>query len=1116
MSKDEPVLFPGLQPARYGNGRRRQRLILPRFLTDAARDERLRTPAQDDAHQILIRWADLETNGRLHKRKETSLHGEFLTDVFGRALRYTLFSENEPQWELEQEFSVPGGEADAAIGLFSVEGGAPPRVLVELKGPTVDLDRHRFNGRTPVQQLWDYLSAVPECPWGIVSNYVSFRLYHRNKTPYAYELFTLQELRDAEVFRRFYVLFEHGGLLPVLRGRRPRADDLLERTDTRQREVGAELYRDYHANRVALIDHLRRKPVDKPLDLAIHIAQKLLDRVVFVAFCEDRELLPGRIIDTAWRLVAPFSQVTNPRWQNFRQLFRSIDEGNAQAGITAYNGGLFRIDDEVDNLELEDRWTDFFHEISQYDFRDEINVDVLGHLFEQSITDLESLRADPDRNGGRPPQKVSGRRKREGVYYTPEYITRYIVASTIGTCLRERFDALAARYEIDSDLEPTQSTLGTWIKFQESRMEVLRRLRVCDPACGSGAFLIQAYDYLENIYDEVLTDLCLHQGEDDARLRDEISATILRENLFGVDLSAEAVEITQLALWVRTAQRGKTLADLSHNVRRGNSVVGDPTIDPAAFDWSTAFPEVTEEGGFDVVLGNPPYVRQELIKPLKPYLQKQFKAYHGMADLYVYFYELGIRLLRPGGRLSFVVTNKWMKAAYAEPLRRFFTENTWMESVVDFGHAKQMFTDADVFPGIIVVRKPSDAPRPATARVCAIPREQLRIDDLSQQVRAEGFEVQAENFSAGSWTLESPAVSDLLEKIREKGKPLYELAGVEPLYGIKTGCNEAFLIDTPLREELVRDDPESAEIIRPYLRGQDIGRWSARWDGLWMIALKSSGDHSWSWSRGNKSAEQSFRRSYPGVYAHMKRFEAVLRKRSDQGRHWWELRACAYWSKFDKPKLCIQRISYHSRIAFDKSGTCLNDSTIILPTEDLWVLCCLNSPVMWYLAFRMLPHKKDEALSMDRAYVRELPIPKPTQYMRDRAVQVVSRLIEINEIAQPLLGDLHDWLRIEHGVDRPSKMLESPWKLDSDAFVEEVKKLRGKKQKFSPASLSSLRAGYEQSVEPVKKLSAEALRLEQKLSDLVNQAYGLTPDEVALMWRTAPPRMPVPAASKNA
>jgi hypothetical protein len=242
-----------------------------------------------------------------------------------------------------------------------------------------------------------------------------------------------------------------------------------------------------------------------------------------------------------------------------------------------------------------------------------------------------------------------------------------------------------------------------------------------------------------------------------------------------------------------------------------------------------------------------------------------------MADLYVYFYELGIRLLRPGGRLSFVVTNKWMKAAYAEPLRRFFTENTWMESVVDFGHAKQMFTDADVFPGIIVVRKPSDAPRPATARVCAIPREQLRIDDLSQQVRAEGFEVQAENFSAGSWTLESPAVSDLLEKIREKGKPLYELAGVEPLYGIKTGCNEAFLIDTPLREELVRDDPESAEIIRPYLRGQDIGRWSARWDGLWMIALKSSGDHSWSWSRGNKSAEQSFRRSYPGVYAHMKR-----------------------------------------------------------------------------------------------------------------------------------------------------------------------------------------------------------------------------------------------------
>ena len=197
-----------------------------------------------------------------------------------------------------------------------------------------------------------------------------------------------------------------------------------------------------------------------------------------------------------------------------------------------------------------------------------------------------------------------------------------------------------------------------------------------------------------------------------------------------------------------------------------------------------------------MVVGNPPYVRQEWLSDYKPYLQTAYKAYHGMADLYVYFYELGLNVLKPGGLLSFIVTNKWMKSGYGEPLRRLFSEAAWVESVVDFGHAKQIFADADVFPSIIVSRKPTTGPKPTTARLCAIPREQLRIDDLSRQIEAEGVALPLEQLTAGTWQLEPKGVTELLAKLGKNGIALREFTGAETLLGIKTGLNEAFRLST--------------------------------------------------------------------------------------------------------------------------------------------------------------------------------------------------------------------------------------------------------------------------------------------------------------------------------
>lgn len=616
MSAKQEDLFPELNPARYGENRRARPLFLPNYLKADSRDNRLKGNAQDNAYEIICRWADLESSGKLEKEKETALEGEFLTQVFGQALGYTLFSENKKQWNLKPKFFVNGGTADAAIGLFESGRKHPPRAIIELKGPKVNIDKDRFNGRTPVQQCWDYLNALPDCPWGIVCNYVSFRLYHRNHTPRVYELFTLQGLRKKDNFLQFYCLLEKGGLIPTKLARTPRSDSLLEKCLTRERQVGDELYARYHDERLKLITHLSGDEYNFTLDKAIRITQKLLDRIIFVAFCEDRDLLPGKSLKQAWEQVPPFERVTNPRWRNFLKLFRSIDEGNERRGIPPYDGGLFRNDPDVDNLQLDDDWTDFFKAVGDYDFAHEINVDVLGHFFEKSINDIEKIRLAgifESKEEEKPRGKMlkSAEKKKGGIYYTPPELTGFITKNTVTKIVDEKIKLLERNFGVRLDQIDKTTEKNRVTAFAQNAIEDLRDIKVVDPACGSGAFLIRAFDALEDKYSEILDVLEIHEPKLAEDLRDKVSDFILHDNLFGVDLSPEAVEIAQLALWLRSAQKGKTLADLSKNIVCGNSLISDTAVDPHSLDWQKKFSDVfsRQNPGFDCVIGNPPWER---------------------------------------------------------------------------------------------------------------------------------------------------------------------------------------------------------------------------------------------------------------------------------------------------------------------------------------------------------------------------------------------------------------------------------------------------------------------------------------------------------------------------
>ncbi|MBI4569276.1 MAG: N-6 DNA methylase [Planctomycetes bacterium] len=626
--------------------RRQHALFIPKLVREAARSNLLAGADQDRAYAIALRWADLDLSGQILGEKETAIDTQFLDQVFGEGLGYRVKTTSPNAWHLEHKFSVPGvGTADAALGDFPAAD--TPTAVIELKDARTDLDRDRSNGRTAVQQCWDYLNALPGCTWGIVSNFRTIRLYHRAKGTLTYEEFTLQEMRDRARFREFYCLFGRGGLLRSARGQTPRAAALFLKTLERQKEVGDELYREYQWRRLELIEHLHGR--GQSLDEAIRVAQKLLDRVIFIAFCEDRGLLPENVLETTRTDVRPYSRAKNPGWENFLDLFRAVDQGaRGKWEISAYNGGLFAPDPAIDDLELDDKkWTNAFAGFGEYDFSEEVTVEVLGRLFERSITELEKLRvgglfalkANIERENGHghasrakatgetksaggmgdgdaassPGMPKSPQRKRFGIYYTPPAFTALIVERTLDAIVAERFSALKESHEVDPDDKREQDPRRL-LAYWSACLETLKTITVCDPACGSGAFLIRAYDALDAHYKAVAHGLAgagMPEAEIGA-LTESIPDLILKHNLYGVDLSLEAVEITQLALWIRSARVGKTLADLSTHVVRGNSLVADPAVDPHALDWRKAFPTVFGEngaGGFTCVVGNPPWER---------------------------------------------------------------------------------------------------------------------------------------------------------------------------------------------------------------------------------------------------------------------------------------------------------------------------------------------------------------------------------------------------------------------------------------------------------------------------------------------------------------------------
>ncbi|MBS3028061.1 MAG: Eco57I restriction-modification methylase domain-containing protein [Dolichospermum sp. DET50] len=1087
-------------------------------------------------HQIITKWVEALNSGTLNQEKEVALHGDFLKDIFQDVLGYSsIIAGGGKLWEINAEQTIANGRgyADAALGLFTATENNKRKVQdkvvapIELKGTKDDLDRPAPGRKeSAVEQGWRYANYTPDCHWIIISNYRELRLYHTNKTPAYYEKFLLVDLVDLEEFKRFYFLLCRENFLPVKDV--SKIDTLLVTSEEAQEDITKQLYEEYKQVRLSIVKDFwfrfgSKLNIPNPDQVLIEKAQKTLDRILFIAFCEDRGLLPEKTIAKAH----DSKNAYNPRsiWENYQAVFRWVDQGNEDPPIPGYNGGLFKHDPILDEqLNIPDPLCKQLKELTRFDFDSEVSVDILGRIFEQSITDLEELKADVAKQKF---DKKQGKRKKLGVFYTPAYITQYIVEVAIGGYLQKREDDLRQKLKLEEFADTPQSQKKE-IEFWESyRDEVLVKTRVVDPACGSGAFLIAAFDYFVSQYQRVNDNLRFLKHQITENI--ELDKTILSNNLFGVDLSPESVEITKLSLWLKTATQGKTLTYLDDNIKIGNSIIADLQFTDLPFVWESEFSQVFSEGGFDVVIGNPPYIRQLLLSDIKSYLQEKYRCYHGSADLYVYFYEKGLNLLKSEGILSYIVTNKWLRSGYGEPLRRFFSQSSVFEQIIDFGHAP-IFEDADTFPCIIAARKITPPqPSPQARReeekvlVCAVPREELKNINLTQYVQNQdnSYTIYWSRFTANAWSLEPPAIDDLMRKIQRVGVPLKEFAGVKPYRGILTGFNEAFLIDEATKNKLVQANPKCAEIIKPYLRGQDIKRWVSQWENLWIIFTRRGIDID----------------AYPTIKNYLSQYQKQLEPRPKnwntnkdgnwEGRKpgvykWYEIQdSVDYWQLFEQPKIIWKDLSTYSEFCFDNSGIFTNDLCFIFSSSDLWILAVLNSPVMWYYLSRTTIHGLNETLRLKNIYTENIPIAKPTEEIRAEVEAIVMRLIEITKLNGQVYKDVLDWLQVEYKIEKLGNKLEDFATLEFTDFVEEVRKRMPKpktaKKASDPLSIpafTALRKAHNDYVPEIKSRKNEALKLEYRLSDLVNQAYQITPEEIDLMWKTAPPRMPISRVDK--
>lgn len=1270
-----------------------------------------------DAEMIVERYQQFadyflnpERQENIHNSKEEQFQEGFLRELFVKILGYTLNPDPGFNLTTEKKNETNSKKADGAILVNGIVVG-----VVELKDhKTTDLSKVEA-------QAFNYKSQHKEAVYVVISNFEKLRFYIDNAVDFEeFDLFHLTK----EDFARLWICLAYENIEKNL------PKQIKSASLTNEDQITNALYKDYsNFKRDLFEDILKNNPTDDTDHkiLLFKKTQKLLDRLLFIFFAEDRGLLPPNsimLIIEQWEKLKELDEY-QPFYNRLKKYFGYMNTGfqGKNYEVFAYNGGLFKPDEILDGLTIsDDVLRNYCKKIADYDFASDVDVNILGHIFENSLTEIEEVTTRLSTMGHAPLAQPLQKRKKDGVFYTPQYITKYIVENTIGKLCKEKKAELGIDdSEYFADKKRQVATKKTLIEKLDAYREWLLQISICDPACGSGAFLNAALNFL--IAEHKLIDEMSAKVEGAAIVFPNIENSILENNLYGVDINEESVEIAKLSLWLRTAKPHRKLNSLNNNIKCGNSLIDDPAIaGEKAFCWEKEFPQVFREkqkkawhittavhdsrtsermveyevrrlrdhgtrpkpepmllseeeeiivtetvskivcedklnllaynicfdhmhlllvceeeevpkivgkiksmtaravniamgrtvpmaentaattetpvgttaiataghdplsslpdpnlpndelpkkgipqcslwtrkfgntyidseehlynaiqyiqtnrehhdlpplpveyppcvsieeafrpeytGGFDVVIGNPPYVRAELLPQTDlNYYSNHYQVFTPDGDLFSYFYEKGMNLLKNNGLFGFI-SNTFDKTTAGKSLRNYIQNNTSIQNYTDFTEV-QIFEGATTYPVILVLSKKRNADN--TFPYIKIPKEMQGNVVISF---APTIQVEQQSLDCESWSFQSAEMAKVIKKITAF-KTTKEQFG-KCYYGVKTALNDAFFIDEATKDQLIVQDPKSANLIKPIYEGKDLQKWSNLPLKKYLICTHNGYD-----SIPAIDIEQ-----YPAIKAHLQCYEPKLSNRYDKGDTPFNLRNCAYQGLFYQPKIIWGNLQNANKFSYDESGSLISAPACMLPTNNKTLLAILNSKIVWKFLTSICVVRNGGYIEVKPQYFEQIPIPPlnisansgashidsgrydrgsdkgacsldPTggcfsTGLSELADQMLSLNADLQQKRQRFLHRLQDNL----GVQKITAALERFDELDFKTFVAELKK---QKISLSLAQQDEWEDYFNQYNANCKALSAKIAATDKEIDRMVYELYGLTQDEIKVV-----------------